>query len=340
MNLQRVLILAGVIFFGVFIYFAREDIAEAFHLIRSVNWWFLLLIVPLQGLDYTVKALFYRSMLMYFGYRVSVWRLFKLSWAMLFVNVALPSAGLSSLSLMGAVLRNDDVPSGKVTLTHFSRYAITYVSYFLILVFGVLALYFSGDIAKITIRFTVLIGFAIVGLSIFGLYALYDKRAFNWVSHKVQQGIDWFSKKVRSGKELIGGDRLERVLYDFYDGFHQVMRNRAYLRQPFVWGLIGNVIEVLIFYVVFLALGFTLNPGVVIIAYAIANGAGFISIIPGDVGVYEIVMVAVLTAAGVPLSVGVSATLLYRVVVKLVFLPIGFYFYTRHVQEVPHAAHR
>ncbi len=338
MNLQRILIFAGVIFFGVFIYFAREDIVEAFQLIRSVNWWFLLLILPLQGLDYIVKALFYRSMLVYFGYRVSVWRLFKLSWAMLFVNVALPSAGLSSLSLMVAALRNDGVPSGKVTLTHFSKYAITYVSFSLILLFGVLALYFGDSIAQITIRFTVLIGFAIVGLSIFGLYALYDKRAFNWVSRKIQQGIDWFSKKVRGGKELIGGEKLERVLYDFYDGFHQVMRNRAYLRQPFLWGLIGNIIEVLILYVIFLALGYTLNPGIVIIAYAIANATGLISIIPGDIGVYEVVMVAVLTAAGVPLSVGVSATLLYRVVVKLAFIPVGFYFYTRQVQEVPHAA--
>ncbi len=113
------------------------------------------------------------------------------------------------------------------------------------------------------------------------------------------------------------------------------MRNRAYLKQPFWWGLAGNVAELGVLFVVFWALGVIPNPGVVVIAYAFANGAGFMSIIPGDFGVYEVVMVTVLSAAGVPLSVGVSATLLYRVVVKFAFLAVGFYFYTKYVREVP-----
>lgn len=337
MNLQRWLILAGVVFFGLFVYFAREDILEAIDLIRSADWRLLLLIIPIQVVNYFIKAQFHYSMLKHFGYAVSLWRLFCLNWAIFFVNVTLPTVGLSSLPLMGTVLRNDDVPPGKATLVYFSKYAITYASYIFILLFGVLTLYFAGNIAQITIRFTVLLGFGIIAISIFGVYVLYDQRAFNWATYKIKQLIDWISRKFRSGKELIGDERLKTVLKDFYEGFHQVMRNRAYLKQPFWWGLAGNVIELSILYVVFLALGVAPNPGVVIIAYAFANGAGFLSIIPGDFGVYEVVMVAALKAAGVPLSVSISATLLYRVVVKFAFLPIGFYFYTRYVGEVPNA---
>lgn len=339
MNLQRVLTLAGIVFLGLFVYLAWEDLVEAFHLIRTVQWRVLLLIIPVQVVNYIVKAQFHRSMLQHFGYFVSLWRLFKLNWAIFFVNVTLPSVGLSSLPLMGAVMRHDGVPPGKTTLVYFSKYAITYVSYLLILVVGVLALYFGGDIASITIRFTVLLGAGIIGVSIFGLYALYDQRAFNWVVYKLKQGIDWVSRKFRAGKDLIGDEKLDTLLYEFYEGFHQVMRNRAYLKQPFWWGVAGNVAELAVFYIVFLALGVMPNLGVVVIAYAFANGAGFISIIPGDVGVYEIVMVAVLTAAGIPLSVGVSATLLYRILVKFAFVPVGFYFYTRYIREVPNATH-
>ncbi|PSO42936.1 hypothetical protein BRC19_02685 [Candidatus Saccharibacteria bacterium QS_5_54_17] len=335
MNLQRWLILAGLLIGGLLVYLARADILEAYQLLRETEWWILLLVVPIQFVNYIIKAQFHRSMLSHFGYAVSLWRLFGLNWAIFFMNITLPTVGLSSVPLMGTVLRNDDVPPGKSTLVYFSKYAITYASYIFILLFGVLTLYFAGDIAAITIRFTVLLGVAIIGVSVFGLFALYDQRAFDWVVYRIQRVVDWISRKFRRGKELIGAARIKTMLVDFYDGFHQVMRNRAYLKQPFWWGLAGNVAELAILFVVFWALGVIPNPGVVVIAYAFANGAGFLSVIPGDFGVYEIVMVAVLSAAGVPLSVGVSATLLYRVVVKFAFLPIGFYFYTTYIREVP-----
>ena len=87
--------------------------------------------------------------------------------------------------------------------------------------------------------------------------------------------------------------------------------------------------ELTTLYVVFLALGFYVNPGAVIISYAVASAVGVISIVPGDVGVFELAMITALSATGIPIAVGLSATLLYRVLNKALFLPVGFYYYSQ-----------
>jgi len=90
----------------------------------------------------------------------------------------------------------------------------------------------------------------------------------------------------------------------------------------------GNVMEVTTLFVVFASLGLYINPGAIIISYAVASVVGVISVIPGDVGVFEVAMITALSATGTPVAVGLSATVLYRILNKALFLPVGFYFYT------------
>ena len=58
-----------------------------------------------------------------------------------------------------------------------------------------------------------------------------------------------------------------------------------------------------------------------------ASFAGLISILPGGLGVYEALMTGVLTSAGVPKALALSATLVYRIFTMIIFLPVGFIFY-------------
>jgi uncharacterized protein (TIRG00374 family) len=93
------------------------------------------------------------------------------------------------------------------------------------------------------------------------------------------------------------------------------------------WAFLLNLTEILTVYLVYVAFGELVNPGAVIIAYAVANFAGLIAVLPGGVGVYEGLMTAVLTSAGVNKALALSATVIYRVLQMIVFLPIGYYFY-------------
>ena len=75
-----------------------------------------------------------------------------------------------------------------------------------------------------------------------------------------------------------------------------------------------------------------------IIAYAIANFAGMVSVLPGGIGIYEALMTGVLAAGGVPPAISLPVTVMYRVVNMSVQLPPGYFLYHRalhHKEAIP-----
>jgi hypothetical protein len=111
------------------------------------------------------------------------------------------------------------------------------------------------------------------------------------------------------------------------------------LKRPFLAGLAFSIFEVMSIYVVYMAFGEIVNPGAIIIAYAIANFAGVISVLPGGIGIYEALMTAVLVAAGVPASVSLPVTIMYRILNMSIALPQGGYLYYRALHAKPAKPH-
>ena len=94
-----------------------------------------------------------------------------------------------------------------------------------------------------------------------------------------------------------------------------------------------NFTEILTIFIVYLAFGEIVNPGAIIISYAVANVAGLIAVLPGGVGIYEGLMTAVMASAGVERGLALSATVVYRVFNMGLFLPIGYFFYQRALRS-------
>src|SRR5262249_39205165 len=120
-------------------------------------------------------------------------------------------------------------------------------------------------------------------------------------------------------------------------------QNWRQLKAPFWWAMMINLTDLLTIYVVYIAFGSWINPGALIIAYAVANFAGLIAILPGGVGVYEGLMTAVLASAGVEKALALSATVVYRVLNMFYSLPIGYLLYNRALKrsggQIAAAAH-
>jgi uncharacterized membrane protein YbhN (UPF0104 family) len=75
------------------------------------------------------------------------------------------------------------------------------------------------------------------------------------------------------------------------------------------------------------------NVGAVILAYAVANFAGLISVLPAGIGIYEGLMTAVLVVTGIPVELSIPVTLMYRVINMFVQLTPGYFFYQKAVRE-------
>lgn len=72
-----------------------------------------------------------------------------------------------------------------------------------------------------------------------------------------------------------------------------------------------------------------------IIAYAVANFAGLVSVAPGGTGIYEGLMIAVMVSAGVSAGVTIPVVIMYRVLNTLIQVPPGYYFaLKRHCAKV------
>jgi uncharacterized protein (TIRG00374 family) len=87
--------------------------------------------------------------------------------------------------------------------------------------------------------------------------------------------------------------------------------------------------------VVYIAFDAYVNVGAVILAYAVANFAGLVSVLPGGVGIYEALMTGVLIAAGIPARLSLPVTIMYRVLNTLLQVPPGYALYHRTLHQAP-----
>lgn len=334
MKLRNLFVFLGLAVLVVLTVFNWGQIKEAVGLIRQATWPLLLFIPIIQLMSFYANARYYQTFFEGFGIHTKLPKLYKLSLALNFVNQVFPSAGFSAITFFSYSLR--EVPAGKVTLAQYGRYILTFLSFLILMAMGFLLIFFGGGIDRIVVRLMlILIGTSF--LTIVGIVSLLsNQQRFDRVALWLQRKIDRITRRLRRdpAKPLLGSKRVKRVLREFHHGYRQLMAERKHLRLPFLYALLGNVFEVLTLYLVFLALGVLINPGAVIIAYAVANATAIVSLVPGDVGVYELTMVAVLSTTGTPVAVGLSATLLYRILNKALFLPPGFYYYSQYLRKL------
>ena len=83
------------------------------------------------------------------------------------------------------------------------------------------------------------------------------------------------------------------------------------------------------FVVTFWALGEPVNPAPILIAYGVANMAGFFMLTPGGTGAYEAIMVGFLAVAGLSSGIAIAGIVLTRVILLLGTILFGYVFYQR-----------
>lgn len=334
---QYLLVAIAIAGLGLLAYSNRADIVSVWAQLGRLNPLILLLLPLIQLLSYYSNARFYVSFLHIYGHRANFRKLYELSLGINFVNQVFPSAGISGLSFIGYSLK-PAVPSGKSTFIQLARYVLTYVSFIVLLAAAGLMLYFGGGIDRIAVRVLLLLVILIIAASVVLVFVLNRQERVGMAVKWLGICVNVVTRPFRKGREpLLATQRIERLLTEFRHSYTKVKQEIRYLGRPFGYALMGNFYETATVYVVFLAFGIYVNPGAVILAYAIANLAGLIAVVPGGIGIYEGLMVAVLASAGVPVAVGLSVTLVYRVLNMSIFLPVGFYYYTKHLKGKQHA---
>jgi uncharacterized protein (TIRG00374 family) len=328
---KLILNLVTLVALALLVYAIRHQLGATFSDLKHVNGWALLLILPVEALNYHAQARLYQRLFGLVGNDLEYRFLYRASLELNFVNHVFPSGGVTGLSYFSVRMRDGPKLTGaKATLVHVMKLGLTFLSFELLLIFGLFCLAVMGRVSNLTILVAAVVStLLVVGTAGF-IYMVGSKRRINNFFTNLTLGLNRLIQLVRpKHPETINILRARRVFDDFHNNYDEIKNSYPKLKQPFWYAFLANVTEVLAIYVVYIAFGKFINIGAVIFAYAVANFAGLVSVLPGGIGIYEALMTAVLASTGVPAGVSLPVTIMYRVVNTLIQIPPGYYLYQK-----------
>lgn len=324
--------IATLIALAVLIIASRHQLLETVKNFSRVNVWALLLVLPIEYLNYHAQARLYQQLLGTIGNRLTMKTLIRSSLELNFVNHVFPSGGVTGISYFGLRLRGEGVSIAKSTLAHAIKLILVFLSFEILLILGMFILAVNGKASNMTI----FIGSSLSTLLIVGtavvVYIVSSRQRIEAFFTTVTKWLNKLIQVVRPHHpETIDIEKAQVAFGEFHEDYKVMRAQASSLKMPFVWAMVTNITEILVVLVVYIAFREYVNVGAIILAYAVANFAGLVSVLPGGVGIYEALMTAVLATAGVPASVSLPATVMYRVVNTLVQIPPGYYLYHKSI---------
>ncbi len=326
----------------ILIFALRDQISSTLDDLTHIHAWFLLLMIPVEMLNYHAQTRLYQRLFGIVGNKLDYKYLYKISLELNFVNHVFPSGGVTGLSYFSLRLRDGkNLTAAKATLVHFMKLALMFLSFELLIIFGLLSLAVMGRANNLVMLVAGSLSTLLL-LGTVGFFYLVESRDrinnfFTFLTRVLNKLIHVIRPKY---PETINISNARRMVDDFHENYKEIKSSYKELKIPFLYGLLANVTEVAAIYVVFIAFGEWVNIGAVILAYAIANFAGLISVLPGGIGIYEALMVTTLASCGVPAAVSLPVIVMYRVVNTVIQLPPGYYLYNQTLQrgEAPKGA--
>lgn len=326
------LTLVTFIVLAILIYSLRKDIGGVVKNLGKVNAFALLLILPLQLFNYDAYARYLHGVFSILGKKVGYWPMFKFTLELNFVNHILPSGGVSGISYFNVRARSLGISGPTSTIVQVTKLLLLYSSFQPLLILGVLILAIRGHTNNlILVVASSLITLLVVGTFI-AVYIAEDRRRINATLTFLTRAVNRLIHLVRPNyPETFNISKAQEAFNELHGNYQVFKNNLEALKMPFVYTLIANITEVASVYVVYIAFGRLVNVGAVILAYAVANFAGLISVLPAGIGIYEGLMTAVLAATGIPAELSIPVTLMYRVINMFIQLLPGYFFYQKAV---------
>lgn len=311
--------------------FGLNDIIAAFSMLGQVNIWILISLIPIQILSYLATGSIIFSYLRAKGSLDGLSRLSmaRISLELNFVNHILPSGGAAGFSYLGWVLKRFGVSPGRSTIAQAIRYFLTFIAFILLLFVSIIFLAIDNQINRTIVIISISLGIITIA-AIIGVLYLMNKRSrimkfSNWSRKFINKfvSIVTFSKK----NNVLHKETVDKFFEEFHDDYEALLRDKKILLRPIGWALIANLLDVALLFVAFWSLGIIINPALLIISFGVSSLASMIPITPGGTGIYEAVMIAFLSSAGVSPDAAIAGTLLARVSLLLGTVMFGYLFY-------------
>ena len=129
----------------------RHELVTTFENLAKVHAWILLLMIPVEILNYHAQTKMYEGLFQLVGNKVGYHLLYKTALEINFINSVFPSAGISGVSYFGMRLRSDKISGTRAAIVQMLKLGLVLISFEILLIFGVFIMAIGGHINDLTI---------------------------------------------------------------------------------------------------------------------------------------------------------------------------------------------
>jgi uncharacterized protein (TIRG00374 family) len=316
---------------GLIVYFGWPEIVKAFGLLDNVNWWILVLLIPIQLFSYYANGGIIFSYLRAKGNLRSAThgQMTRMALELNFVNHILPSGGVAGFSYLGWVLNRYGVGAGRATMAQIIKYLLSFVSFILILLISLATLIFDHRVNKIIVILCAAMVVGVIVAIIFIIYMVGNHKRLLKFSGWLVRTVNKIVTKFTRGKkpEVLKLQKVEAFFTEIHTDYLEILTEKKILIKPLIWATAENILNVALIEIAFMALGHWISPAYLFVALGISAIASVISSVPGGAGVYETVMIAFLVSSGITADIAIAGTLLARVMLLSGTILFGYVFY-------------
>lgn len=320
---------------GAIVVAAWPSIVQAFYSLATVNVWILLLLIPVQLLSYytTGETLF--SFLRARGdlrgmHAASAMRM---SLEFNFANHMLPSGGAAGIAYTTWKLQSLGVPASRGALAQLVRFAVTFVSFAILLVAATIWITTTGRATAGVLWAAGVVGVLAIAAVSFGVVLLRKRRTLHRFAGTVVRLANGAMRLVGMSKRF-APIAVIRLLDGMYVETREITAQPKALIPPFLWSFIVNLADAMLYFVALAAFGLVADPALVFIAYGLATVASMIIVTPNGTGGYEVALIATLVAGGLPFATVTAAVVLARVLLLIGTIVLGWGFYQHSIATV------
>jgi Mg2+-importing ATPase len=257
----------------------------------SPRW--IIVATVLQLLTYVAQGEVFRAPLRLTKYRIAAGLVYRLSLVKLFMDQALPSAGISSTVFVSKSLQRNGIPRDVVAADMVLNLASYHIAYVVCLLAALAITTATGHSNWIVMVISVLFLLFAVGL--------------------VAAVIAISAGKGRKQAAMLDRVPVVRNAMQFLtDADARLTQNLRLLIETSLWQLVIFVLDAATMWVLILALGEHASMKGVYASFMISSLLRTMGVVPGGLGTFEATSVLTLKMIGVGIPVALSATLLFR----------------------------
>ena len=193
----------------------------------------------------------------------------------------------------------------------------------LLFIIGIVGIVNAHPSNSFIINFTAALA---VGSILCALGALYVYRRRGWVEKSVHALARAFNSIMNwfLGRPLYTTERVQQVLDEFYAGMSQARRAPRIVIAAFALNLMRYLAGAAALYFAFLALGWTISPGILILLYTSASVLSTVSAVPGELAIMGGSWAILTLSFGLPKDIAMMALLLSRTIAFWLPIPVGY----------------